>query len=143
MNIIHSLKKNTDCTYIYRAYSEPNTLRYKFSMPVSYRDNGMWEAHAWNSVKLLWPEAPLTAFQDAMVFIISELGKIEPRFEKLIGTFERQRLYLYERLFSRFHLSPVGGEILCFNGVVQEAMIVEFNPKSDEEISRFYRPNCL
>ena len=98
-------------------------------MPISYRDNGQWEAHAWNSIKKLWSEAPLGAFQDTMVWIINELTRIEPRFEMLIGTFEFERLYLYERLFSRFDLIPHGGELLSYNGMVVLATIVEFQLK--------------
>jgi len=93
----------------------------------------MFEAHAWNSIRKLWPKAPSNyALTEIMSFLKSELKKRDNRFEMLIGTFEEQRLHLYERAFrGRFYLEPVGGCIISHNGVCHNAVIVSFEDKDE------------
>jgi len=127
--MFHGLERNTELTYIYRLYIEKNSLRYVFSMPVSYRGDGEWEAHAWNSLVKLCPSIPMSAFPEILVWIRSELIRVEPTFKKLTGTFEIDRLKAYARLFRRSvkieSLRPVKK---TFNGAELNGMVVEFIP---------------
>ena len=164
--IYHNLSKNTKYTYIYRAYDEFGTLRYKFAMPVSYRGStkwyilllnfivlalnkqlskinikeiplfwdkkyGEWEAHAWNSVKLLWPEVSVILFPDTMLFLMNELKRVEPKFKKLTGTFESVRIKAYKRMFrSIFDLIELREILLDYNGIQEPALVVWFKEKN-------------
>jgi hypothetical protein len=99
-------------------------------MPVSYRGNGEWEAHAWNSVKKLLSDMPLTAFPDAMVWIHNELKRVEPSFERLTGTFEVERMPLYKRLFRKsIEIKELRYVEKEFNGMVLKAKEVELIPR--------------
>lgn len=125
--IIHSLTKNTENTYIYRAYEEFYTPRYKFAMPVSYRGNGLFECHAWNTVKLLWPEIGLTFFAKVMEWIELKLIEIDKRFKNLMGTFEADRLIAYSRLFrSAYVLETLYSHWKVFNSTLILFTYVKF-----------------
>lgn len=125
--MIHNLERDTEKTYIYRLYLEPGTLRYVFAMPISYRGNGEWEAHAWNSLTKLCPSLSLSAFPEIMVWIQQELERIEPTFKKLTGTFEVDRLKAYQRLFRKsFLLEELRQVTKEYNGVILNAKVVWF-----------------
>jgi len=132
MSIIHLLSKNTENTYIYRVYTEPGTLRYKLAIPVSYRENGEFEVHAWNTARAVFPEAPLSLWADTMLFIMSELSIQDKRFKKLTGTFERDRLKTYKRMFSKVFDIVVLREIeLNYNKCKAKAFVVEFKKREN------------
>lgn len=128
--MVHNLIKNTTYTYIYRTYPAKGTLRYVFSMPISYRGNGEWEAHAWNPIAKLWPEAPNWAHADTLLWLHAELKKVEGRFVKLTGTFEIDRLKAYRRMFRKhFELHVLRGVEKYFNGALFKGAVVEIRPK--------------
>lgn len=125
----HFLDENTCYTYIYRLYPEYGTLRYVFAMPISYRGNGEWEAHAWNSLTKLWPEAPLSVFPEILLWIYRELKAREKMFLKLTGTFEIDRLKAYRRLFRKhIELVELRQVSKVYNGAILQAAVVSMVP---------------
>ena len=122
----HNLERNTRLTYIYRLYPRKGTLRYAFSMPLTYRGKGDWEAHAWNSLYKLWPkdEGKFPDFLEILKYVYEEIerdqnhGKIYkwfsrlmeklfkihilPYFCRMVGVFETSRLPIYRRMFNRY-----------------------------------------
>ena len=127
--MIHNLDRNTEKTYIYRLYPEYGTLRYIFAMPISYRGNGEWEAHAWNSLTKLWPEAPLSVFPEILLWIYNELKAREKMFLKLTGTFEIDRLKAYRRLFRKhIELVELRQVSKVYNGSELNAVVVSMVP---------------
>ena len=125
----HFLEENTCYTYIYRLYKERGTLRYVFAMPISYRGNGEWEAHAWNSLTKLWPEAPLSVFPEILLWIYNELKAREKMFLKLTGTFEIDRLKAYRRLFRKhIELVELRQVSKVYNGSELNAVVVSMVP---------------
>ena len=127
--MIHNLDRNTEKTYIYRLYPEYGTLRYIFAMPISYRGNGEWEAHAWNSLTKLWPEAPLSVFPEILLWIYNELKAREKMFLRLTGTFEIDRLKAYRRLFRKhIELVELRQVSKVYNGATLNAVVVSMIP---------------
>lgn len=125
--MIHNLERNTKNTYIYRVYERFGTLRYIFSMPVSYRGKGEFEAHAWNSVKKLCSSVSLFNFADGLRWIHSELKRIDKRFKCLTGTFECDRLKAYHRLFNSITIVVLRQTKKSYNGVLAKFCIVRFD----------------
>lgn len=97
--MIHELTRNTENTYMYRVFDRPNTVDYKFTLPISYRENGEFEVHGWNSIKKLWPDAPLSWWGEGMYFIQNEIKRVDLRFMILTGKFRSDKFKFVERLF--------------------------------------------
>jgi hypothetical protein len=132
--MVHNLTRNTDDTYIYRLYPEYGTLRYLFAMPVSYRGNGEFEAHAWNSLAKLCTGISLGMFPEILCWIHDELKHVDIRFKMLTGTFETDRLPAYARLFRKsVTINKLRRVWQTYNGAGLDGWTVEFIPLEMEK----------
>ena len=150
----HNLERNTRLTYIYRLYPSKGTLRYAFSMPLTYRGNGEWEAHAWNSLYKLWPKdaGKMPDFIEILKYIHERIEKdrsrgklyrwfsrlmeklfkihILPYFCRMVGVFEIDRLPVYRRMFGKYfdivELYDINKE---YNEAELNAKYIAFIPK--------------
>lgn len=130
MKIYHNIQKNSIDTYIYRAYEKEGTLRYKFSIIITKRDEGLWECSLWNTIKLLWPELPVSDYVEPFSFIDLYLEKNEPEYKSLIATVDYDRIFSYRRMArKKFNLIILGEVSKIFNGVKGNFYIIKLQRK--------------
>ncbi len=154
----HNIDRNNKLVYIYRLYPEKGTLRYIFSIPITYKGAGEWEVSAWNSLYKLWPKelGKRPEFIEILKYIYNSVeeeqthGKIYmwfsmlleklfkvhilPYFCKLVGVFEVDRIPLYRRMFSKyFDISELKNINKVYNETELNAKYIAFIPKWEDK----------